>query len=178
MLYLFCHAVAKPKDPADSHLILSGDEAVTLGQLRVFAPAEDLLASHPLVFINACESGELSPNFYDGFVSYFLSKGARGVIGTECKAPGYFASEWAKAFFDELFAGKTLGAVVLELRRQVPGRAQQSVRPAVRRALRRRHGRRPRPAAGALIRPSDSKGVHRVTATHSRQLSAVPLDRV
>jgi len=118
VLYLFCHAVAKPKDPADSHLILSGDEAVTLGQLRVFAPAEDLLASHPLVFINACESGELSPNFYDGFVSYFLSKGARGVIGTECKAPGYFASEWAKAFFDELFAGKTLGAVVLELRRR------------------------------------------------------------
>ncbi|WP_439593958.1 CHAT domain-containing protein [Microbacterium sp.] len=117
VLYLYCHAVAK-KDPLDSHLILSGEQSITLGQLRVFASPQDRLPSHPLVFLNACESGELSANFYAGFVPYFLAKGARGVIGTECKTPGLFASEWAKAFFDELFAGKTLGTVVLELRRR------------------------------------------------------------
>lgn len=117
VLYLYCHAVAK-KDPLDSHLILTNNEVVTLGDLTAYAPLEDKLPGHPLVFLNACESGEMSPNFYDGFVSYFLAKGARGVIGTECKTPGYFASEWAKAFFDELFAGKPLGTVVLELRRR------------------------------------------------------------
>ncbi|MGK3952826.1 CHAT domain-containing protein [Microbacterium sp. I2] len=118
VLYLYCHAVAASADPDDSHLILSGKESVTLGQLSVFAPIEDALRGRPLVFLNACESGELTPAFYDGFVPYFLAKGARGVIGTECKTPGLFASEWSKAFFDELFAGKALGEVVLELRRR------------------------------------------------------------
>jgi hypothetical protein len=118
VIYLYCHAEASAKDSDDSRLIFTGSKSVSLGQLSVFAPIEDVLESHPLVFINACESGELTPNFYDGFVPYFLAKGARGVIGTECKTPGLFASEWAKAFFDELFAGKSLGQVVLELRKR------------------------------------------------------------
>lgn len=118
VLYLYCHAVSSPDDPDDSHLILSGDQSVTLGYLSAIAPIEDALPAHPLVFINACESGDLSPNFYDGFVPYFLAKGARGVIGTECKTPGLFASEWSKTFFDEMFAGRALGAVVLDLRRR------------------------------------------------------------
>jgi CHAT domain len=118
VLYLYCHAVASNTDPDDSHLVLSGDEKVTLGELSVRAPTGDLLPSAPLVFVNACESGDLSPNFYDGFVPYFLAKGARGVIGTECKTPGLFASEWAQAFFDRFFTGEQLGTTILTLRRQ------------------------------------------------------------
>jgi len=117
VLYLYCHAVASDKDSDDSYLVMTGDERITLGELAVYAPIDDQLASHPLVVINACESGDLSPNFYDGFVPYFLSKGARGVIGTECKTPGRFASEWAIAFFDRFFAGEPLGDAVLALRR-------------------------------------------------------------
>lgn len=118
VLYLFCHATASDQDPDDARLILTGSESVSLGDLWVHAPREDQLAGRPLVFLNACESAELSPSFYDGFVPYFLTKGARGVIGTECKIPGLFAGEWAKAFFDELFAGRPLGEAVLELRRR------------------------------------------------------------
>ncbi len=118
VLYLYCHAEASTLDPADAKLILSDSQSVTLGQLQVYAPWGRALAGHPLVFINACESGELTPTFYDGFVPYFLAKGARGVIGTETKTPGLFASEWAKAFFDDFFAGKPLGKVVLDQRRR------------------------------------------------------------
>ena len=118
VLYLYCHAEASALDPADAKLILSGSQSVTLGQLQVFAPWGSALSGHPLVFINACESGELTPTFYDGFVPYFLAKGARGVIGTETKTPGLFASEWAKAFFDDFFTGKPLGQVVLDQRRR------------------------------------------------------------
>jgi hypothetical protein len=118
VLYLYCHAETNENDTDDSKLLLSGSERVTLADLEVFAPTRDQLTGRPLVFINACESGELAPIFYAGFVSYFLAKGARGVIGTECRTPGLFASEWAKAFFDGLFAGRTLGDVVLELRRR------------------------------------------------------------
>ncbi len=116
VLYLYCHAVASNTDSDDSYLVLSNDERVSLGQLAVYAPIEDQLPTHPLVIINACESGDLSPTFYDGFVPYFLAKGARGVIGTECKTPGRFASEWAIAFFDRFFAGERLGDAVLGLR--------------------------------------------------------------
>lgn len=77
VLYLYCHAEASSLDPADARLILSDSQSVTLGQLQVFAPWGSALAGHPLVFINACESGELTPTFYDGFVPYFLAKGAR-----------------------------------------------------------------------------------------------------
>ncbi|TDN92833.1 CHAT domain-containing protein [Microbacterium sp. BK668] len=117
VLYLYCHAVASDKDSDDSYLVMTGDQRITLGELAVYAPIEDQLSSHPLVIINACESGDLSPNFYDGFVPYFLAKGARGVIGTECKTPGRFASEWAIAFFDRFFGGEPLGEAVLSLRR-------------------------------------------------------------
>jgi hypothetical protein len=117
VLYLYCHAVAADKDSDDSYLELTGKDRITLGELAVFAPIEDQLTSHPLVVINACESGDLSPLFYDGFVPYFLAKGARGVIGTECKTPGRFAGEWAVAFFDRLFTGERLGDAVLGLRR-------------------------------------------------------------
>jgi hypothetical protein len=118
VLYLYCHAETSENDTDDSKLVLTDSERVTLADLEVFAPTREQLASRPLVFVNACESGELAPIFYAGFVSYFLAKGARGVIGTECRTPGLFASEWAKAFFDELFHGKPLGEVVLELRRR------------------------------------------------------------
>ena len=118
VLYLYCHAEASAVDPTKARLILTGSQSVSLGQLQVYAPWQDVLSGHPLVFINACESGELTPTFYDGFVPYFLAKGARGVIGTETKTPGLFASEWAKAFFDDLFTGKALGKVVLDQRRR------------------------------------------------------------
>ena len=117
VLYLYCHATSRSKEPGESKIIFTG-EAVSLQQLRNSAPRRDQLRGHPLIFINACESADLTPQFYGGFVPYFLGKGARGVIGTECKVPGLFASEWAKAFFDELFAGKALGEVVLTLRRR------------------------------------------------------------
>ena len=76
------------------------------------------LPGNPLVFINACESGELRPEFYDGFIPYFMAKGARGVVGTECKTPAIFASEWALRFFPRFLDGEPLGDLFLELRRE------------------------------------------------------------
>ena len=104
--------------PDASTLVLSGNGRLTLGDLSVFAPAKKVLPGQPLVFINACESAELSPLFYDGFVPYFMSKGARGVIGTECETPALFATEWAKRFFKQFLNGKLLGQAFLDLRRE------------------------------------------------------------
>jgi hypothetical protein len=122
VLYFYCHALSKSLaeggGPDDSTLVLSKDGRLTLGDLHIEAPLKKILPGAPLVFINACESAELSPLFYDGFVPYFMGKGARGVIGTECETPALFAAEWAKRFFKHFLAGEPLGQAFLELRRE------------------------------------------------------------
>ena len=121
ILYLYCHATAAGLDHPDgsdaSSLTLS-DARVTLGELGVQAPIDTRLAGNPLVFINACESADLSAAFYDGFVPYFMAKGARGVVGTECKTPALFAQAWADAFFQRFLDGDSLGEAFLALRRE------------------------------------------------------------
>lgn len=47
-----------------------------------------------------------------------MAKGARGVVGTECKTPALFAMAWAEEFFERFLAGKPLGELLLELRRE------------------------------------------------------------
>ncbi len=121
ILYFYCHAVSKDLaegGPDASVLVLSGHERLTLKELKRFASTRKILPGEPLVYINACESAELSPLFYDGFVPYFMAKGARGVIGTECETPALFAIEWSRHFFDRFLAGEPLGRIFLDLRRK------------------------------------------------------------
>jgi hypothetical protein len=121
ILYFYGHAESAAlgaKGGADASSLVVSDGRVTLGELNTSAPTDIKLRGNPLVFINACESAELSPLFYDGFVPYFMGKGARGVIGTECRTPGLFAAEWARRFFERFLAGEPLGAAFLALRRE------------------------------------------------------------
>jgi hypothetical protein len=122
VLYLFCHAASynldDPKGPDASSLVFEDGKSLTLGELYQQAGTAGTLRSAPLVFINACESAELSPLFYDGFVPYFMLKGARGAIGTECATPALFAAEWAKRFFELFLTGLPIGECVYRLRRE------------------------------------------------------------
>jgi CHAT domain len=121
IVYFYCHAksagLTSQGSPDDSCLVLS-DASITLGDLNVEAPTTAQLCGNPLIFINACESAEMSPTFYDGFVPYFMAKGARGVVGTECQTPALFAVAWAKRFFERFLDGEPLGEAFLELRRE------------------------------------------------------------
>ncbi|MFZ6029309.1 MAG: CHAT domain-containing protein [Chloroflexota bacterium] len=122
VLYFYCHGISQDVDESGgvskSRLVLSGHGSLTLDDLNLFAPPDDQLRSAPLVFINACESAQLSPLVYDGFVPYFMSKGARGVIGTEVETPALFAVHWAERFFDRFLRGETLGEIFLALRKE------------------------------------------------------------
>ncbi|MFN2199000.1 MAG: CHAT domain-containing protein [Anaerolineales bacterium] len=122
IMYFYCHADSQGLDekggPGESSLQLSGNTRVTLDNLEIRAPTRRKLEQAPLVFINACESAELSPLFYAGFMPYFTKKGARGVIGTECRVPALFAAEFAQRFFKAFLSGeKTLAEVMFALRR-------------------------------------------------------------
>jgi hypothetical protein len=122
LMYLYCHAITNaPADPGgirNAAFQLTGGERLTLGDMYRESPTTQPLPGNPLVFINACESGELRPEFYDGFIPYFMAKGARGVVGTECKTPAVFASEWALRFFPRFLDGEPLGDIFLDLRRE------------------------------------------------------------
>lgn len=118
--YFYCHALSKnlAEGGADASLLqLGATDTLKLEDLRLFAPIDIRWSGRPLVFLNACESAELSPLFYNGFMPYFVAKGARGMIGTECSAPAVFALDWAGKFFDQFLAGKSVGQIFLELRR-------------------------------------------------------------
>ena len=81
---------------------------------RTSGPA---LAAAPLIFLNACESAELSPYLYDGLMPYFIARGARGMIGTEVETPALFAAEFAKEFLKRFIAGGiTLGELLRNMR--------------------------------------------------------------
>ncbi len=122
VMYFYCHAASHSllngEDPGESALMLSGRKPVYLDDLQTSAGADHLLPGSPLVFLNACQSAELSPLFYEGFVPYFMDKGARGVIGTECDVPAVFARHFASAFFQRFLQGELLGEIVLGLRRE------------------------------------------------------------
>lgn len=123
LTYCYCHADAPgltQGGPQKAMLMFTGNQQLTVEDLMLGddVSAPTALAAKPLVFINACNSAHLSPLVYDGFVPYLLSKGARGVIGTECTAPAIFASRWALAFFDEFMQGGEVGDIVLKLRRK------------------------------------------------------------
>jgi hypothetical protein len=117
VVYFYCHALSGGQQNGNAAAIIMGkNDAATVADLHLDARTTIQLPGNPLVFINACESAELSPLFYNGFVPYFMAKGARGVIGTECKIPALFAIEWANAFFDRFLDGAAVGETVLKLR--------------------------------------------------------------
>lgn len=122
VMYFYVHALSKDLEesggPDASKLVFSGRQVLTLEDLYLEAPPKRTLPGAPLVFLNACESAELSPLFYDGFVRYFMAKGARGVIGTECETPALFAAEFARRFFRRFLRGEPLGEAFLALRRE------------------------------------------------------------
>ncbi|MBI4671361.1 MAG: CHAT domain-containing protein [Chloroflexi bacterium] len=126
--YFYCHAVSRalgevdPKThkkytPDDSMLQFGANQAVTFKDFRLRAPNSIRLDAAPLIFLNACESAELSPVLYNGFMPYFVDKGARGMIGAECPVPAFFAADWAQKFFDRFLRGQPLGEIFLEMRR-------------------------------------------------------------
>jgi hypothetical protein len=123
VLYFYCHAVSNiPGEKggvAGSKIVLS-DGPITLDDLNFSAGTDrPPLKSAPLVFMNCCQSAELSPYLYDGLVPYLITKGARGVIGTEVDTPAIFAAEFAQEFLTRFTAGgQSLGELLLDMRRE------------------------------------------------------------
>lgn len=82
----------------------------------------------PLVFLNACRSGQYatltSHNF--SFASEFLNQGAKGFLGTQIQIPAVFAGSFGGIFFEKLMSAqestKYVGHVLRDATRALWGR--------------------------------------------------------
>ena len=74
--------------------------------------------SSPLVFINACESSQLTPSLSgQSFVSFFLDRGAAAFLGTECTMTAVFAHPFGEFVLRRLLSGDTIAAALLAARK-------------------------------------------------------------
>jgi CHAT domain-containing protein len=94
--------------------LISDEFSVTLMDIDVY---DIRVAGHPLVILNACETGSANPLYTSYFAGAFLKLGARGVVATECPVPDTFAAAFAKQLYAHLLSGRPLGASLLAARR-------------------------------------------------------------
>lgn len=102
-LYHFaCHGNFDLSDPNDSRLLLAGGHLTPadLGGER----KSGLLRSRPLVFVNACHSGErgLGLTRLGGWTERFIAAGASAFIGSLWEINDALAARFAAEFYDRL----------------------------------------------------------------------------
>ena len=108
-----CHAL-RTEPPNLSHIRLSNNFPITVMDLEVYGITVN---GHPLIIMNACETGNLNPLYTSHFAAAFLKCGVRGVVATECTVPDTFAADFAEQLYAHLFAGELLGESLLATRR-------------------------------------------------------------
>jgi hypothetical protein len=93
---------------------------LTYGRLELTSLYRDDIdfGNSPLVFVNACESSQLTPSLSgESFVSFFLDRGAAAFLGTECTMTAVFAHPFAGFVLSRLLSGDTIGGALLAARR-------------------------------------------------------------
>lgn len=84
-----------------------------------------LFQNGPVVFVNACQSGQMSSLFHRGFAPTFLNRRASAFIGSQTEVPAVVAGEFARRFFAAFFSGRrSVGQILWELRREFLQRHQ------------------------------------------------------
>ena len=99
-------------DPDESWIGLSSGR-LFLRDMRV--ETVNLVRS-PIVFLNMCQSAQVMPGLTDSFVSFFLERNARSVLGTECPMTTAFAHPFSEQLFGEFLAGRQLGEALRRAR--------------------------------------------------------------
>jgi len=114
LAHFACHAFYEDGSPNLSHILLSDEFPITLMDMEVYGLTVN---GHPLIIMNACETGNLNPLYTSYFAAAFLKYGARGVVATECAVPDAFAADFAEQLYAHLLAGDPLGESLLTTRR-------------------------------------------------------------
>ena len=84
---------------------------------KLYDEVTEQLASGPFVFLNMCESAQMTPSLRQSFVHFFMDRGACSVLGTECPMTIEFAHPFAEEILRGMLLGDTIGNVLLNARR-------------------------------------------------------------
>jgi len=108
MIYFYCHGSA-------SSLVFDRTNP-PITALEVGGPG---YPGWPIIFINACDAGNISPLSFISFRTEFRKKGAAGVIAPSFPIPTLFAAYFGKAVLTEYDKRRPIGEIIFELRRQL-----------------------------------------------------------
>jgi hypothetical protein len=104
------------KNATDTSLTLSKSTIALTQLLTATAEHPPKLKDAPIVFLNTCQSAQVWNGVKGSFLGFFLGRGARAVVGTECTIPIVFAEPFGRAVLKEMLAGRSVGEAVLMAR--------------------------------------------------------------
>jgi hypothetical protein len=129
--HFHCHCDTSAQ-PSVGHWLKLASPAATIG-LRRYSERKVTIAAldsafggftersaesdpYPVIFLNACASGSISPSDVASFAETFLANGNRAVIGTETSIPAFFAPAFSREFYTEFLAGRSVGDAMYRAR--------------------------------------------------------------
>lgn len=105
MIYFYCHGSSSELDFGD-------------GKIDSHSVNPDVNYPHwPIIFINACDAGNISPLSFVSFRTKFGDKKAAGIIAPSFPIPILFAAYFAKAVLTKYNERKPIGEIIFGLRR-------------------------------------------------------------
>ncbi len=118
LIYFACHGRVAGGDgtaAGQASLILSDNDPILTTDFREWFNDQPL-KTNPVVFIGACQGGQMSSLFYGAFGLELLGAGANCVIGPQVDLPIPFAARYADELFTKFLAGNCrLGDAVRDL---------------------------------------------------------------
>jgi hypothetical protein len=109
LFHFACHGDFDTTHPDESALKLQGD---SLRPSQIVGPMRSgVAASRPLVFLNACHTGErgFSLTGMGGWAARFVRAGASAFVGSLWEVNDVLAAQFAIQFYSQLLTGHTLG---------------------------------------------------------------------
>jgi hypothetical protein len=117
IMYFGCHGIGVSETIAPSGLRLTDGEAIATTDFKQWLK-QSPLSTNPLVFINACQGGQMSSLFYRSIGSELVARGANSLIGPQIDVPPLFAREYGRAFVQNLVRpGARVGDIFHDLAR-------------------------------------------------------------
>lgn len=119
------HGQSDNKNPTRWKLLLGERGFLTLDDVVSLAGA--LRETHPMVFLNSCNSGRGVPSLapIEGWSRRFLDAGAGTFVGSQWEISSDSARGFSRAFYRHLVGGNSLGEAMrrarLQIRRASPG---------------------------------------------------------
>lgn len=109
LFHFACHGDFDYRNPDESILVLKDE---TFAPSQIVGPLRaGITRSRPLVFLNACHSGQVGFTLtgLGGWAERFVKAGASAFVGTLWEVNDRLAAEFAVHFYEQLWAGEALG---------------------------------------------------------------------